>query len=150
MPTGLRRQLMPCILHPSRFLMRHTLSIHLSRALYRGVSLVTRRCYRPRHLNSSILFCCCFCCRRCRIIQNASMAIIAMPPTAAPTPMPALAPSERPVEDEDEDEGESVPVAVGTPVVAEAACLPNWAGMFIALSELQQVVLSTPQHHVLR
>lgn len=39
-------------------------------------------------------------------------------------------------------------VAVGTSVVAEAACLPNWAGMLIALSELQQVVLPTPQHHV--
>lgn len=35
-------------------------------------------------------------------------------------------------------------VAVGIPVVAEAACLPNWAGILIALSELQQVVLSTP------
>lgn len=74
------------------------------------------------------------------------MAKIPMAPTATPTPIPAFAPSERPLEDE--DEGELVLVAVGTPVVAEAACLPNWAGMLIALSELQHVVLSRPQHHV--
>jgi len=138
-PAQFRRQLMSCILHPSRLLMRHALSIHLPRGLYRGVSLVARTrdaATAPAMLNSSILFsysCCCFSCRRCCITQNASIVIIAMPPTAAPIPIPAFAPSQRPVGNRDEES--LVPVAVGTRVVAEATCLPKWARMLIALPE---------------
>lgn len=71
----------------------------------------------------------------CRINQNRNAAIIAIPPTAAPTPRPAFAPSERPVEELSAD-GEPDGDVEGVEVEE-----PKFAAIVIALSELQHSVL---------